>query len=379
MLDTMDCDGQNIFRRQVGVVHDINNMIGAILGMAEIITETIPEGHGCHSMAKTIVSSAQRCSDLLLTCQPENLYRCRRQQIEILPLVGEVVSMVKHSCSSAVKIDVYHESGNIAFYGDGTELCAALMNLCINAIEAMPDGGLIQIRTRLSGLGNDEICSEERIVKAGECIQIEIGDSGVGIPAEKIPIVFEPFFSTKSTSVKMQRGMGLYRVKQCVDAHGGTIRVKSIPANGTTFTITLPVTGAEGNDVKSVSVKETEASAPRQVTVIDKDESTRDIIASMLMMENLMVAAYSHPLSAMPWIFKHTGRASLVIIGHRSLLLDGIDCVTVLRAIDQNLKFIICTGDIGSAAHWTCDATFLYKPFLKTDLMRAIEHSLELK
>lgn len=362
------------------VMHDVNNMLGAILGMADMIEEEIPEGHICHSRATKIVRAVQRCVDLLRTTLPaKSSTPEKHDEIDIASLIEEVVSLVTHSRKLNTKIEICHKTENVTIYGNTTEIASALMNLFLNALEAMPEGGHLQISTLLVRNENDTSLLKAGMLKAEEYIQIEISDTGVGIPSDKLQYIFDPFFSTKSSSKKAQRGIGLYRVRECIISHGGIIQVSSIPANGTTFTIMLPVAEAQKQTNTPATSQENEFPKIQKVIVIDDDETIRDVITSMLTNARIEVVAYSNPIAAISWLSENIGYANIAIVEYRLPVLDGLNCIKTIQAIDPNLSCILCSGITNGSLFVDNSVTFLSKPFLKAELFNAIDTSLSAK
>lgn len=227
-----------------GIIHDTKNLLCAVIGTAELMSLEIPDEHPYHLRLQTIIQMTQKCIELLLSSHTiESGHTRNFEKIELKPLVDEVVSWISLPKRNKITIESSCDILNPVLYGNKTEIESALMNLCINALEAMPDSGILRINISSATEeikqthGNPNEISQQKFVK------LEISDTGVGIAPEKIPYIFNPFYSTKQTTGPSQRGMGLFRAKRCICTHGGTIEVSSTPFAGTTFTIMLPGTG----------------------------------------------------------------------------------------------------------------------------------------
>jgi signal transduction histidine kinase len=231
------------FSNLSGIIHDAKNLMCAVINTAELLALETPDEHPCCQKLQTIVHISQKCIELLTIPQSttENRYSYNFELIELNTLIDEVVSLIEFQNNKKnISIGVIHDVLNPVLSGNKIELESALLNVCINAIESMPEKGTLRIY----------VSSVERQEKLDYCntaqsnkkyIQIEISDTGTGIAPENIAFIFDPFYTTKQTIGSSQRGLGLFRTKHCIRAHGGTIEVKSTSSKGTTFTIQLPV------------------------------------------------------------------------------------------------------------------------------------------
>lgn len=225
-----------------GVVHDVNNLLGAIMGIADLMLLEISESPMLHAQACTIINASKRCAGLLSSLRFATFTDDPAwQMVEVNPLIEEVIALIMLSNVSVKISESIRDTELVTINGCATELSAALMNLCFNAIDALPEGGTIQIRTLLIDAENKTALMDECSAKVAEYVQIEVADDGKGILSTHLPYIFEPYFSTKSVNNNRVRGMGLFRVRQCVVEHGGAIGVRSQPEEGTTFTLLLPI------------------------------------------------------------------------------------------------------------------------------------------
>jgi two-component system cell cycle sensor histidine kinase/response regulator CckA len=338
--------------------------------MADLIKEEIPKSHACQEKAETIAQTAQRCSSLLSTSIPAKAQSLeKKEEFNFIPLVKEVIGLVACTPQLKVKFDVKHERGKVIINGNKSEISSALMNLYLNAIEAMPDGGILHINTHLTG---ETDVSNKIMTKAEEYILVEIKDTGIGILPENIPHIFEPHFTTKCSLKKKNLGMGLWRVQQCVVKHGGSIHVNSSLGKGTTFTLKLPVVSTlEKQNSKAIQCK-SKISLKKRVIVIDNDETIRDVITMMLNNAQIDVIAHPNSDSAISWISEHIGYVNVAIVEHTYPFCDGIKCIKTLKAIDPDLKYILISDITCEPLHIISKEVFLLKPFLKKELFTAI-------
>jgi two-component system, cell cycle sensor histidine kinase and response regulator CckA len=360
-----------------GVIHDVNNMLWAICSIADLIKNEIPKSHACQERAETIVQAALRCSSLLSTSIQTKTQNLEKKEIfDLISLIKEVVSFVAFTPGLKSQTEVTHEKEKVMICGIKSEISSALMNLCLNAIEAMPDGGVLHVNTHC--LKNTAISNStnRNLDEAEEHIIINIIDTGIGIQPEDLIHIFEPHFTTKCSLKKKNLGMGLWRVQQCVSQHEGTIHVSSSPGNGATFSIKLPV-------VRNLKTKSSKTLAckfktlkRKKVLIIDNDETIRDVITIMLNKAKIDVIGYSNSYSAITWVSEHIGHASIAIVEHMFPVFDGIKCSKTLQTIDPGLKCILCSDSTDKSTLINHKKIFLTKPFLKNDLFKAINTAI---
>jgi two-component system NtrC family sensor kinase len=216
------------------VAHEINNPLASVVTYAKLLQRRCAE-HGQESemcrenkqMLEAIASEAQRCgeivSNLLLFARRSG---SRFEPTDVNELVGKVLFLIKHKMDMAQVRPVAELAADLPrLMCDGAQVEQALLALCVNAIEAMPDGGALTVRTSPRG---------------GAGIAIEVADTGVGMDEEVRAHIFEPFFTTKNDGDAKGLGLGLAVVYGIIQRHGGTIDVASRPGQGTMFTVDLP-------------------------------------------------------------------------------------------------------------------------------------------
>ncbi|HPC81730.1 MAG TPA: PAS domain-containing protein [Thermoanaerobaculaceae bacterium] len=225
-----------------GIAHDFNNLLTAILGSTELAQRALPPSHPAQDELSTIQRTAERAAELTRGL----LAYARKQVLESVDLdLNEVVRgalpMLRRMIPEHIDIDFAADTAIGPVRGDRGQLTQILVNLCVNARDAMPEGGSISIRTEdvwidpgavppVAGLG------------PGRYVLLTVSDTGTGIPSHDLPHVFEPFFTTKA--VGEGTGLGLAVAYGVVRQHNGTVEVDSAPGKGTTFRIYLPATPA---------------------------------------------------------------------------------------------------------------------------------------
>jgi signal transduction histidine kinase len=216
-----------------GIAHDFNNLLTAILGGLEVTRRRIEDPRSLRLIDSSI-SAAQRGAKLI--AQLMAFARKQNLQVEYLPLnalVNDMQELMARSVGSAVQLEFDLAPDVWPVMADANQVQTALLNLAINARDAMPGGGTLQVATK-----NVCVAEEEADLAAGEYAALSVQDSGTGMPPEVQQRLFEPFFTTKE--VGKGTGLGLAQVYGFVRQSGGGVRVKSTVGEGTLFTILLP-------------------------------------------------------------------------------------------------------------------------------------------
>ena len=303
-------------RSNSGVIHDVNNLLGVITGLAALLEDEVPEGQVAHARIVNIMHAVDRCGSLLATLRPDTFHiESVRHHFAINTLIEECIAMTRLQEKPVSIRESIGATEHAAVYGSEAELAAALMNLCTNAVEAQPDGsGIVELHTSLIEQGDDCRLVEKCPAAAERYIRIVIRDNGPGIPPDILRHIFDPFFSSKPAVGGRRRGLGLYRVHQCAVTHGGTVGVTSRVGEGTTFTLLLPLAVTAALTGAADLPRDDGMNLMRKVVVIDGDEDTCDRIALIFGQAGIEVVRHSDPDAALSWVAEHVGQAWLAII-----------------------------------------------------------------
>jgi PAS domain S-box-containing protein len=223
-----------------GIAHDFNNLLGVILGYVSLVRARLPREDPMQGTVAMMEQSASRAAELT-----EQLLQFARQEkpllrpLEIAKVLGAVLKLVTQTFDRRIRIDAKLPPELAWVEGDPGQLELAILNLCINARDAMPEGGTLALETSVVALAPANLPPDAR-GPAGEYVRIVIRDSGVGMEPQVLQRVFEPFFTTKESG--KGSGLGLSLVHGIVSRHGGFIGVRSQEGRGSEFTLHLPVT-----------------------------------------------------------------------------------------------------------------------------------------
>ncbi len=264
-----------------GIAHDFNNLLVGILGNADLALGHTAPAEPQRRHLEAIISAAQRASELtqrLLAYAGQR--RFDPKPVDLATVISETVELLGVSLTKNAAVDLDLETGLPAVVGDDTQLRQIVMNLLVNAAEAIDRApGRIFIATRLETLSALDLASrsELRGLAPGTYLRLEIRDTGCGMPDEVRSRMFDPFFSTKFTG----RGLGLAAVLGIIRGHHGMITVDSVPGEGTTCTVHLPASTQRPAPPRE-SAEEPFAGDGVTILVVDDDDSVRDIAQAIL-------------------------------------------------------------------------------------------------
>lgn len=220
-----------------GIAHDLNNILAPILMAAELVRDRIPDEES-RRMLDVAKDSARRGANLVKQIlQFTRGQRGDRYRVNVSALVKEHTNFVRSTIPRAVSIEADIEPQGLEVIGDSTQIHQVLLNLCVNARDAMPKGGTMTITAKNTNLVNRLFPGQSQTV-SGNFVEVTVADTGMGIPENVLPRIFEPFFSTKLS--EKGTGLGLSTVAQIVQSHKGYIEVSSVVGRGSKFCVYLP-------------------------------------------------------------------------------------------------------------------------------------------
>jgi len=321
-----------------GVAHDFNNMLGGIMGYADLLLsdESSPARR---TQLEAILHAATRSSELTRKL----LAFARRgknivEAIEVRGIVRESVAMLRPSLRPDVGLELdLREAWSID--GDPSQLSQMIVNLCINANEAMRDGGTLTIRT--ADVDVDADAGRARNLPAGEYVELTVEDSGVGMSDEVKARAFEPFFTTKVGGEITGTGLGLATVYGIVHLHRGTVGIESAPGQGTAFTILLP-RGTLARTARAAPV----GAQPGEglILVVEDEELLRDFTRAALKRLGYRTLAAADGVDGVRVFLEHHGELAAVILDLKMPRKGGRETFLEIREIDPGVPVLICSG-----------------------------------
>ncbi|WP_198539747.1 PAS domain S-box protein [Rhizobium sp. LCM 4573] len=364
-----------------GIAHDFNNLLAGISGSLEVIERRLSQGRsdGIDRFIRGAQTSAQRAAALTQRL----LAFSRRQTLDPKPtdvnrLVFGMEDLITRTVGPAIKVEVVGAAGLWPTLIDTAQLESALLNLAINARDAMPEGGKLTIETANKWLDNR--AGQERDLPPGQYISVCVTDTGTGIPKDIADRIFDPFFTTKP--IGQGTGLGLSMIHGFVRQSGGQIRVYSEPGHGTTMCLYLPrYTGEITDDAESVDASIPEMGAGETVLVIDDEPTVRMLIVEVLQEAGYVALEAEDGPSGLK-ILQSDVRIDLLItdVGLPGGL-NGRQVADAARLTRPDLKVLFITGFAENAAvgngHLEAGMEVITKPFVMTELANKITDMIE--
>ncbi len=328
-----------------GLAHDFNNVLAGIIGSSELLLMREVEGDGDRErrgrLLRTIITACERAAGLtrkLLT------FAHRRAgpsaPVDLHQVVRDTVAVLEHTIDKRITIRTDLAAQRAVVMGDVAQLQNTLLNLALNARDAMADGGDLVFGSCERELHADDVSRLAIPLLPGRYLELSVTDTGSGIPAEILPRIFDPFFTTKA--VGKGTGLGLAAVYRTMQDHGGSVAVETMPGRGTTFRLLLPQAAAD----RTVEVPQVfEASKRRgMILVIDDEEFVRAATRGMLESMGYQVEEASGGESGIELYLAHRRNIRAVLLDMEMPRMRGIDCLRKLRELDPGVVAVLCSG-----------------------------------
>jgi len=300
-----------------------------------------------------------------------------RSRLDLYPFVKEVIKLLERTLPETITIDLDAEPDEYAVKADPTRLQQVLMNLAVNARDAMPDGGYLHLALSRRTVKNGQHTPLPGMMP-GEWIELVVSDSGSGIRPANLSHIFEPFFTTKEPG--KGTGLGLAQVYGIVKQHGGEIAVQSQVGEGATFTIFLPALSTEAIRRRDQEEDASVAGNGELVLLVEDDVGTRQAMADILEMLNYRVRAAGDGVEGLALFKEHAGEIALVISDMVMPEMGGMRLYRQLKAIRPDVRVILVTGYPLEEEDRTLledgMVTWVQKPFTPEQIGRAIREGL---
>ncbi len=365
-----------------GVAHDFNNILTAVLGYANLLGEELPDLGEARDDLEGIRKAAGRASNLTR----QLLAFSRRQQasprvVDLNGLVQDTERMLARLLSEAVSLSLDLAASPSAIYADPVQVEQILLNLAVNAKDAMPDGGSIRITTRTESLAAPRTVGLDTLAPGGYAV-LAMGDTGVGIPPAIIDRIFEPFFTTKPKD--RGTGLGLSTVYGIAKQTGGAVEVESKPGEGARFSVWLPL--APGIEAEHGAAPEAPAAAAAAaepgatVLFVDDDESLRALGSRQLSRRGYRVLVAANAGEALLMAESYGQSIDLLATDAVMPLMDGYSLARRVSSMIPGIGVLVLSGqpDMPPAAGAGpgLQAGFLAKPYTEPELAAAVAEAL---
>jgi len=360
-----------------GVAHDFNNMLAGIMAAAELLKLRLADDEKDQKLLGTIISATTRSADLtreLLTFSRKGT--ATLSPVHINETIAAAMGLLERTIDKQIQLVSRLEPVDPVVMGDQTQLQNALLNLGVNARDAMPHGGTLRYATTVRDLDEAACRSVGVSLTAGRYLEIAVSDTGSGMTKAVMEHIFEPFFTTKG--VGKGTGLGLAAVYGAIKNHRGEICVNSLPGQGSVFKIYLPLVADDSN---KQTIRDEVITGSGGILLVDDEEMLRSLGRELL--EELGYTVYlaengEHALEAFA---AHRHEISLVILDMIMPKMGGKEAFVHLREQAQGLKVLFCSG-------FSCEGTgdelvklgasgFIQKPYNLSELSRAVASALE--
>ena len=361
-----------------GVAHDFNNLLTVIRGYADLLDEQLHETHPMKADAREIKRAADRAADLTAQLLAFSRGQVMRPRIlDLNDVVREMQSMIGRLIGEDIELRAVLTTELATIRADQGQLEQVTMNLAANARDAMPQGGVLTIRTSIKVFGA-EVLLEHAEIAPGRYVTLEVSDTGVGIDGETLARIFEPFFTTKE--VGRGTGLGLATVYGIVKQSGGFIYCASQPGAGTTFTVYLPNVGAAVQE-KATIMEAGSRRGSESVLVVEDEEAICNFILSILRRNGYDATGARSGAEAMSILSSRRGRFQLLISDVVMPQMSGIELGRRIAEADQGVKILYMTGyskhALVEAESLNGGLDILRKPFTAEELLKKIREVLD--
>jgi PAS domain S-box-containing protein len=361
-----------------GIAHDFNNLMAVILGNTSPLLEKFPPGHPCRENLLAIDQSAWRATELT-----RRLVGFSRQSklwlrpIDLRLAVEEITALLRRIIDPRITIEVHHAAEPWFVQADLGQINQVLMNLCLNARDAMPEGGRLLLQTENVVLDDKQAQLQTGEARAGEFVRLGVADSGHGIPADVLPRIFEPFFTTKE--IGKGTGLGLAMVFGIVQQHQGWITCASEPGRGACFDVYLARTSSQPAPSLAPAASAAPAGGEETILIVDDEPLLRDLACRILQDRGFHVLLAADGLEAVEIYRQHKDAIDLVVLDLAMPRLSGRDTLRHLRDINPDVAVLYVTGYAVNITETCADDALglLAKPFRPDELIQAIRTALD--
>ena len=363
-----------------GIAHDFNNMLGVIMGSAQLVEMQMGDDKPDlkHNITM-VIESSKRAADLthqLLAFARKGNYKV--VALDMHEVIRSVIGLLRHTIDKRIRIVERLSASPASIMGDYMQLQNALLNLALNARDAMPEGGILTFSTGVVGPDEKIAGTRPHAVRYGSYLRILVSDTGCGMDEKTKLRAFEPFFTTKEPG--KGTGLGLASVYGTIKNHNGLIELESEPKKGTSFSVYLPVVKTETQRPAGLQQVKNGAGT---ILFIDDEENMRLMVTEMLGNLGYTVVARQDGVEAIEYYKHHHAEVDAIIIDMIMPRMGGYDCIKILKQINPDARILVSSGySLVSDTQQIISkgiAGFIQKPFEINELSQALFETLARK
>jgi CheY-like chemotaxis protein len=361
-----------------GIAHDFNNMLTVITGTIDILGDAVADNPQLASIARLISEAADRGSELtrllLAFARKQPLRPC---DTDVNALLGGLQSLLRPTLGERIEVETVLHPGTWPIFIDRGQLESALVNLAVNARDAMPNGGRLTLETGNAPIDHD-FARRLGEIEAGSYVVITVSDSGCGIPEAVRAKVFDPFFTTKE--VGKGTGLGLSMVYGFIKQSGGHITLYSEEGLGTTFRIYLPRAKAEPEQLAPVVSEAAPVGGSETILVVEDDAMVRNYVTAQLKSLGYTTLSVANAAAALSICERNAAFDLLFTDIVMPGKMNGVDLAAEMELRRPGLKVLFTSGYSENAVvrnnRIDSDILLLSKPYRRADLARMVRHAL---
>ncbi len=362
-----------------GIAHDFNNILGIIMGHSSLLERFKADPQKLSQSVEAITKATQRGASLvkqLLTFarKTETLF----ESVSINNMISEINKLIQETFPKTITISTSLQQDLPAIVADATQIHQVLLNLCVNARDAMPKRGTLSIST--SAIEGEPLRSRFPKATARQYVRIEVADTGIGMDEATRQRIFEPFFTTKD--IGKGTGLGLALVFSIVGNHNGFIDVQSKLDEGTTFTIYLPI--SERTPEVSQPTRQAVEEIPggtETILVIEDEEMLRNLVKAVLVSKGYTVLTAEDGMQGVEMYQSHQDQIAIVLSDVGLPALSGQDVLKRIREMNPKAKVILASGFIDpetkSEMYKAGLKNFIQKPYLPDEVLQKIREVID--
>jgi two-component system, cell cycle sensor histidine kinase and response regulator CckA len=370
---------ENIGLLAAGIAHDLNNMLAPILLAAPMLKEHVNDS-GALALLSTLEKSAERGANLvrqILSFAHGATGEHRLMQVR--HVLHDISSVMGGTFPKSIRLEDYVPSDLWPIEGNPTQIHQVVLNLCVNARDAMPNGGTLRLRAENRELGLSVADAIER-ARPGHFVVLIVEDTGTGIPPEVVARMWEPFFTTKEAG--KGTGLGLSTARGIIENHNGFVELTTAPGRGTSFKIYLPAAEGIETEQLSPSARTVPQGKGELILVVDDESNIREMTFTMLTRNRYRVIVAADGAEAAALFAQRAAEIRLVITDIHMPNLDGATLGRALRRIKPTTKLLVMSGMASALTNRPnhtpeefADA-FLHKPFKPETLLTKVHELL---